>query len=360
MHKLAFFSFLFYFFLYFSFLLCLPSTYQIYNAQEEDGVFFDGMRESVETVIKREALRLHPEYFALKYDEKDLVELGFNSTLDLSRSQDASQARLFGKENWRKLKEMEKFGKADLRDARAYAYKSEMKSTRFDEADLFGMYARYLEVLEYHEYLFDKDIDVTETDLTVKMWGGLFEKLFRQTKLRCKWDGSVGDSSRAAGSSGFKVDLRVIKDTLSRRSKEADAANMETARMGASIAKTSSDKVKLFIESKCVLDRLARENPERTGQIAVPALQIVGNKVILFPLRLAAPGLYVGVKEESAAILASISHIKRFLEAVKLLYKLKEASLDVANISLQGYDSNSNNDNNSNSSSRKSSWLRGI
>lgn len=41
--------------------------------------------------------------------------------------------------------------------------------------------------MEYHGYIFDKDIDITEADLTVKMWGGLFEKLFRRAKLRCKW-----------------------------------------------------------------------------------------------------------------------------------------------------------------------------
>ncbi|ORE10263.1 hypothetical protein BCV72DRAFT_192695, partial [Rhizopus microsporus var. microsporus] len=84
----------------------------------------------------------------------------------------------------------------------------------------------------------------------------LFEKLFRQTTLKCRWGESVDDSSEAMDSLGFKVDLRVVKDILSRRNKEAGMANVEMAKMGASIVKTCSDKSKLLIESKCVLDRL--------------------------------------------------------------------------------------------------------
>ncbi|RCH97461.1 hypothetical protein CU097_012084 [Rhizopus azygosporus] len=132
-----------------------------------------------------------------------------------------------------------------------------------------------LGLLEYHSYIFDKDVDTTEADLTVKMWGGLFEKLFRRTKLRYKWGESVGGSSGAADSPGFKVDLRVIKDTLSRRNKEADTDNMELARMGASVVKTCSDKSKLLIESKCILDCLVREHPEQACNTVVPALQII-------------------------------------------------------------------------------------
>ncbi|CEJ02319.1 hypothetical protein RMCBS344292_16327 [Rhizopus microsporus] len=356
--------------------------FELKEVQEDDGVLVDGMCQSVGTTIKKEAVRLRPSYFQLEYDEKYLVDLGLNSILFLCRSRDAGQARLFSEESWRKLKEvygqvlenhadpvskyeeklskLEKLGKADLRDARAYAFKNEMKSTRSDQADLFAIYAHYLEVMEYHGYIFDKDIDITEADLTVKMWGGLFEKLFRRAKLRCKWGESVGDSSGAADSPGFKVDLRVIKDTLSRRNKEADIGNMEIARMGASVVKTCSDKSKLLIESKCVLDCLAREHPEQACNIVVPALQIVGNKAVLFSLRLVAPGLYVAVKETAASISSSMSKLKDFRDVAKLLFKFKEATISVANIRLQGGDnstsiSTSNNSNNSDTIS----WLRG-
>lgn len=46
--------------------------------------------------------------------------------------------------------------------------------------------------------------------------------------------------------------------------------------MGASVVKTCSDKSKLLIESKCVLDRLVCENPGKACKIVVPALQSVG------------------------------------------------------------------------------------
>lgn len=44
-----------------------------------------------------------------------------------------------------------------------------------------------LEFIEYHSYVFDKDLDISETDLAIKMCGQILEKLFRQTKLRWKW-----------------------------------------------------------------------------------------------------------------------------------------------------------------------------
>ncbi|KAG1235669.1 hypothetical protein G6F68_001680 [Rhizopus microsporus] len=185
------------------------------------------------------------------------------------------------------------------------------------------------------------NVDTTEADLTVKMWGGLFEKLFRRTKLRYKWGESVGGSSGAADSPGFKVDLRVIKDTLSRRNKEADTDNMELTRMGASVVKTCSDKSKLLIESMCILDCLT-------------------TTTVLFSLRLLAPGLYVAVKEAIASISSSMSKLKDFRDVAKLLFKFKEATISVANIRLQGGDNStsigtSNNSNNSDTTS----WLRG-
>lgn len=73
----------------------------------------------------------------------------------------------------------------------------------------------------------------------------------------------------------------MLKDTVSRVRKEADKANMELARLDAPLSKTASDRTKLLIESKCVLDQSVRENSHATEPIAIPALQLSGK---LFPI----------------------------------------------------------------------------
>ncbi|KAI7867034.1 hypothetical protein BDF14DRAFT_1807795 [Spinellus fusiger] len=340
---------------------------------EEDGVQVGGIHDSVGTTIKKEAVRLHSDYYNLSLEQKDSVALGLNSVLDLTQEKYAIQKKLFGEESWRSLinntpknlfnnnsvvkkykeeiAKIEKMAKDDIRDARAYAYKLEMKSTRPDEADLFALYSQYLEILEYHDYIFEKHIDITEADVTIKMWGPLLEKVFRQTKLRCKWGESVGDSSGTSNGMGYKVDLRILKDTMSRKNKEADKANVEIARMNASVAKITKDKTKLLLESKCILDRLVKEAPHSVTEIIIPALQLIGNKSQLISLKLMANGLYVGIKEGAAVIPSKVARIKDFQHVVNLLFMLKRAVLDVSDITLKESEDSLN--------TNKLLWLRG-
>ncbi|KAI9314548.1 hypothetical protein BX666DRAFT_2158408, partial [Dichotomocladium elegans] len=91
--------------------------------------------------------------------------------------------------------------------------------------------------------------------------------------IRLKWGESVGDSSGVSGERGFKVDLRIIYDTVRKSKNEVDLANVEVAKPTAPLHKIANDKAKLFIESKCVLDRIVSEN-RATTSTAVPALQI--------------------------------------------------------------------------------------
>ncbi|KAI8379847.1 hypothetical protein EDC96DRAFT_434395 [Choanephora cucurbitarum] len=124
-------------------------------------------------------------------------------------------------------------------------------------------------------------------------------------------------------STGIKVDLRLVKDTISRRKKEASKANVEVAKFGASPAKITTDSSKLFIESKIVIDNLAKEEPKKANRTIVPSLQIVGNKIILFSVALEANGVYVAVREGSAFIPSHVSHVKDLRRVIKLLSKLK-------------------------------------
>ncbi|CAO3698697.1 unnamed protein product [Rhizopus stolonifer] len=245
-----------------------------------------------------------------------------------------------------------------------------------------------LELLEFHSYVFDKDVDTTENDVAVKMWSPILERLFRRTTLRTKWGESVGDSDDATSSSGFKVDLRVLKDTLSRRRKEADKANVEIAKGNASLIKVTSDRTKLHIESKVVLDKLIREVPEKDKNVCIPSLQLAGAKATLYSLKLGANGLYIAIKEESAAIPNHASKVGHFKDVLKLLFKFKNAIMNLASLSLIEVDdssedgsgedgsseddsseddsseddsssSNNNNNNNNNNNSVSTSWVRG-
>lgn len=90
----------------------------------------------------------------------------------------------------------------------------------------------------------------------------------------------MGDSGDSSDNLSFKVDLRVVKDTPSRRKKEADKANCGISRIDPGLVKITNDRTKLLLESKAVLDRIFEEDPGRAKEISVPALQLVGN--ILF------------------------------------------------------------------------------
>lgn len=41
--------------------------------------------------------------------------------------------------------------------------------------------------MEFHSYVFHKDVVITENDVVVKIWAPILERLFRRTDLRTKW-----------------------------------------------------------------------------------------------------------------------------------------------------------------------------
>ncbi|KAG1053715.1 hypothetical protein G6F43_004233 [Rhizopus delemar] len=236
----------------------------------------------------------------------------------------------------------------ELQKGRLYSYSCETKSRSQVESDVFSIYAPYLELMGFHNYVFHKDVVITENDV-VKIWAPILERLFRRTDLRTKWYGRiVGDSANITDSAGFKVDLRVLKDSLLRRRKEADKANCEIAKFDPSLIKITSDRTKLLIEPKAVLDKLVGENPEKANDITIPGLQIMGTTSVF--TKLAANGLYVDIKEGTAVIPNHVSHIKDFRETVLLLYKFKNTAIKVETFGLIG-----GND----SSSKPASWVQG-
>ncbi|KAI7856254.1 hypothetical protein BDC45DRAFT_567303 [Circinella umbellata] len=208
--------------------------------------------------------------------------------------------------------------------------------------------ANKMEFIEYHQYVFDDQLDITENDFAIKLWGPFLEKVYRATNL----------------SPGFKVDLRIVKDTLARRKKEADKGNVELARKDCSLSKTCSDRTKLLIESKCVLDRLNDEHSHLdVKDIKVPALQLLGAKARMHTLRVVGVGMYVGIKEKGATVPSKADDITEF-RPVKLTLNLVECTLaknnnDDSDDESDGSDTSDNDTNkNDSDSSDEGEWTR--
>ncbi|KAG1639251.1 hypothetical protein G6F44_008014 [Rhizopus delemar] len=317
---------------------------------------------SVGTKIKREAVRLFKQYYDLSCEENAVVGLGLNSILDITSS--SAQKHLLIN-NWNDLRglfgqrfkpgikidgklergisKIEEASKEDLEKGRFTCYRKEIDSKGEVHADIFSIYSQYLELMEFHSYVFDKTINATESDVVVKMWSPLIP--MRE---------SADMENRTTG---LKVYLRFLKGTLSRRRKEADKANCEVSKMGAGHIKITSDRTKLLIESKAILDHLIKEELENVKEIAVPALQLIGNRATLYSINLAANALYVAVNEGTTVIPNHISHIKNFREVIMLLFKFKNATKNVMAFGLDGENSSSNS-NNSNNSNNSPSWVR--
>jgi hypothetical protein len=155
---------------------------------------------------------------------------------------------------------------------------------------------------------------------------------------------TIGDSG-SLSKLGFKVDLRVVRNVISKtnKRKEEGTDNAEIAGLAASIGKIDGGRCELLLESKCILDRLI--NATRDDTIVVCALQlaginidiyeeyfnkedsnavtIVGLQATLFSLVLEADGLYVGIKEASASLPTSDSDLKNLREVYNVLSAFK-------------------------------------
>ncbi|KAI9480381.1 MAG: hypothetical protein EXX96DRAFT_521406 [Benjaminiella poitrasii] len=141
-----------------------------------------------------------------------------------------------------------------------------------------------------------------------------------EEEIRLKWGERIGDSSGVSESRGFKVDVRAVYDRFSARKslKEVDTANVEMARTDASIGKITSDRTKLFIENKCVIDRSVLEGMDKEDAV-VPCLQIIGSRAALYSVRLVANGLYVGIEERRCSLAKNGNDIHNFRHTVNLL-----------------------------------------
>ncbi|CEJ04039.1 hypothetical protein RMCBS344292_18009 [Rhizopus microsporus] len=340
---------------------------QIYNVQkvkkafdfaktfvEEDDVIIPNCPLSIATTIKRACLKNYDNYKTLNDNDKNIVALGANGILDLSKN--SPHKDLLGSNVFNILQktyppsltsmdifedivcvsDIEKKAKIDLSSARAYANKKESSAKGF-ESTIYNVYSEYLKILQFKKKVFRKDLDITEGDFAVKVWGPILESTMRdEEEIRLKWGDSVGDSSGVSESIGFKVDVRAVYDRFSARKnlKEVDTANVEMARADASIGKITSDRTKLFIENKCVIDRLVFEGVNKEDAV-IPCLQITGPRATLYSVRLVANGLYVGTEERRCSLVRNGNDISNFRHVVNLLQTFRRSALSLININNQ-------------------------
>ncbi|KAG0749335.1 hypothetical protein G6F62_006447 [Rhizopus arrhizus] len=85
--------------------------------------------------------------------------------------------------------------KENLEKGRFTCYRKEVDSKGEVHTDIFSIYSQYLELIEFYSYVFDKTIDVTESDVVVKMWSSLIERLLRRVAFRTKWGDVMGESA---------------------------------------------------------------------------------------------------------------------------------------------------------------------
>lgn len=112
-------------------------------------------------------------------------------------------------------------------------------------------------------------------------------------------------------SPSLKVDLRVLDDEVVQRySQETEVAVAKFAKSSPGCAKFTSDRSKLQIEAKVVIDNHIRND---TNITSVDSLQICGLEVFITNSKLEAPGLYVGNEIYHLQIDASLSRFGEYL-----------------------------------------------
>ncbi|KAF7721385.1 hypothetical protein EC973_004814 [Apophysomyces ossiformis] len=295
------------------------------KAENTDNVFLSGADRSVGQIIKQAALDKFHRFHEVSPEEQAMITLGLNSVLDISNTREKSQRGLFSNSEWEEL--VETFGKKQedglndtlskalrkpidkivkkakkdgLLEARFHANKTEyLQSANNNKvADVMAIYAHCLQLMEFHKYLFNQNHSkLSEGDYVVKVWGPILETLFRSTDLRCKWNETIASCTAEAAvlqegarKMGLKADLRIVADDCACAKEEMDVSGAEMARNGAALSKINSDRIKVILGGKCILDKLL-ETTGRPMEIAMLHFAGLCGEVVTINLR--ADGLYV-------------------------------------------------------------------
>ncbi|KAI9354761.1 hypothetical protein BD770DRAFT_392159 [Pilaira anomala] len=126
-------------------------------------------------------------------------------------------------------------------------------------------------------YIFNPDIDCSKWDYVIKIWAPIIEELFDETDLRSKWGDTVYKAGNEDGNTSLKIDLRIIIDKMiQRRNVENEIASGEFAKYDPGNLKCQSDRCKVMIEGKTVINNVISRGLEMTY---IPVLHICGTEL---------------------------------------------------------------------------------
>ncbi|GAA5816146.1 hypothetical protein MFLAVUS_009672 [Mucor flavus] len=263
------------------------------NEQEHNITTSEARRKflnSVGSTIKTNVVNIRHNYHLLTAYNKAIVMLGLNYIIDLSFIYPNSQSTLFTSQQWDELRKKYKPKKYNSDE---YSHIPSIINPIFMaynekkpfQTNWINMY-KQVKLLE-QEY--DPELDPSCGDIffcwdyIVKFWGLIAERLFYNANLRLKCD-TISDGR-------LKVDMRILNDkTKQRYNFESDISVMEASEEYPGDAKFISDRCKLSIENKTIIDRFLVDGIKITS---VDSLQISGLEVFFINACLEEPGLYV-------------------------------------------------------------------
>ncbi|KAI7865076.1 hypothetical protein BDF14DRAFT_1828361, partial [Spinellus fusiger] len=181
------------------------------KATEVDKVYVEGLVDSVGTRVKNEALKRYQQFSCLDTNNQTIASLGMNSLLDLSYSYPDGQSVIFTRKQWKQLKQMfpsteskfkdnemsEKLIEVietilDLNNTASTSHEKKTNNikalkntyTTKDDRFLIFLLKHLIKIQRKYSYLFDEEVDCSESDFMAKIWIPIIEKLFMDTKLR--------------------------------------------------------------------------------------------------------------------------------------------------------------------------------
>ncbi|KAG1472311.1 hypothetical protein G6F56_001610 [Rhizopus delemar] len=315
---------------------------------ERDKHFVPEKEESVGSVIKAKACTLRKEYHDLDSNGKAIVSLGLNSILDLSYEHPDAQSTLFNNRQWLHLKRTNKPKKYV---STKYTYISEILTPMFKAYNLAktsdenwnAIYVQCKKLAEQNDPeidilmavkhepgLFSDTVDSSEWDYIMKFWGPITQRLFYFSGLRLKWGDTHLTLHDTIGDMVLKVDLRIIHDSIKQRHNfENEVGVAEAAEENPGSAKFNSDRCKVLIESKAIVDRFILDGCPIDN---VDSLQICGMEAYFIKLELQDNGLYIGTQHYHSVVDASLNSLKKYMELAFNLLCFKDRCIEIYNV----------------------------
>lgn len=330
---------------------------------ERDKHFVPEKEESVGSVIKAKACTLRKEYHDLDSNGKAIVSLGLNSILDLSYEHPDAQSTLFNNRQWLHLK---RTNKPKIYVSTKYTYTSEILTPMFKAYNLaktsdenwnaiyvqckklaeqndpeidvskkdisfcIHFMLQILMAVKHEPGLFSDTVDSSEWDYIMKFWGPITQRLFYFSGLRLKWGDTHLTLHDTIGDMVLKVDLRIIHDSIKQRHNfENEVGVAEAAEENPGSAKFNSDRCKVLIESKAIVDRFILDGCPIDN---VDSLQICGMEAYFIKLELQDNGLYIGTQHYHSVVDASLNSLKKYMELAFNLLCFKDRCIEIYNV----------------------------